>query len=61
MWLAAAYAYAGKLDDASWEVDQVLTINPDFSLERIKETYPFKDDADRDHFIAGLRLAGFSH
>lgn len=61
VWLAAAYAYAGKLDDANWEVDQVLTINPDFSLERIKETYPFKDDADRDHFIAGLRFAGFSH
>ena len=28
VWLAAAYAQAGKTDEARWEVDQIATLNP---------------------------------
>jgi adenylate cyclase len=60
VWLAAAYAQAGKTDEAEWEMDQVLTMNPEFSLRRMQKTFPFKDAADREHFLAGLRKAGLT-
>jgi TolB-like protein/DNA-binding winged helix-turn-helix (wHTH) protein/Tfp pilus assembly protein PilF len=60
VWLAAAYAQAGATDDAQWEADQILTMNPEFSVERIENVFPFKDPVDRKHFIEGLRKAGLS-
>jgi len=58
VWLAAAYAQLGETDSAEWETQQVLTLNPDFSLQRIEETYPSTDPADRKRFIDSLRRAG---
>lgn len=58
VWLAAAYAQSGNKKDAEWEVDQVLALNPDFSLERIKQATPFKDPKDLEHFLESLRKAG---
>lgn len=59
-YLAAAYAPAGQLDDAEWEREEVLISNPQFSLQNIERAFPFKDPKDREHFITGLRKAGFS-
>ncbi len=61
VWLAAAYAQAGISDEAEWQADQILTLNPDFSIERMRETFPFKDTADQEHFEAGLIEAGLPH
>jgi TolB-like protein/DNA-binding winged helix-turn-helix (wHTH) protein/Flp pilus assembly protein TadD len=60
VWLAAAYAQSGAIDDAKWEADQVLTLNPDFSLQRMEKSLPFKDKEDLGRFIDGLRIAGLS-
>ena len=60
LWLAAAYAQAGRSDDAEWEVEQVYAADPDFSLERIRHVYPFSNPADLEHFLAGLSKAGIS-
>ena len=60
VWLAAAYALAGKVEDAKWEAEQVLTINPDFTISRISEAFPYKDEKDRNRFLEGLRKAGLS-
>ena len=60
VWLAAAYAQSGEIDEAEWEADQVLTLNPDFSLQRMEKSLPFKDAEDLKHFTDGLRKAGLS-
>ena len=60
VWLAASYAQAGQADDAAWEVEEVMTLNPDFSVEGIAESFPFKRDSDLEHFLTGLRKAGFA-
>jgi adenylate cyclase len=60
VWLAAAYALSWRLADARWEVEQITTLNPGFSLERIRQAFPFRDPADLEDFLDGLRLAGFT-
>ncbi|MEA3411072.1 MAG: winged helix-turn-helix domain-containing tetratricopeptide repeat protein [Pseudomonadota bacterium] len=60
VWQAAALARNGALDDAAWESDQVLMLNPEFSWERMQETFPFKSPEDREHFLDGLRKAGLA-
>jgi len=59
VWLAAAYAQSGDIDNASWEAEQVISSNPDFSVARMEESFHFKDPAELKHFTDGLRLAGF--
>jgi adenylate cyclase len=60
VWLAAALAHAGRIEDAKWEVEHVLGLNPDFSLAAIAKVFPFKNKTDGDHFLEGLKKAGFS-
>jgi len=59
IWLAASYAQAGQLDDAEWEAQEVLAEHPDFALERFLHAFPFQNQADMDHLLAGLHKAGF--
>jgi len=58
VWLAASFAQSGDLDSAAWEADNILTSNPEFSVTRMEEAFPFKDPAEIRHFVDGLRLAG---
>jgi len=59
VWLAAAYAQTGQLEDAQWEVDQVLGANPGFSPARLEESLPFRNPEDLERLSEGLRKAGF--
>lgn len=58
IWLAAAYAQSGRIDDAKWEVEQILLLDPDFDYNKLHEIFPFKDPKDQQHFLDGLRKAG---
>lgn len=60
LWLTASYAQIGDIDKANWEVEQILILNPEFSLERLQHSFPFKHQSDRDHFLNGLRKAGLN-
>ena len=60
VWLAAALAQAGKIEDAQWEANEVRALNPNFNLAAIAEAFPFKYKVDADHLMDGLRKAGFS-
>jgi adenylate cyclase len=57
--LAAAYAELGREKEARAEVAEVLRINPTYSIELYRARAPFKNQADLDRYISGLRKAGF--
>jgi adenylate cyclase len=57
MWLVATYANAGKAEDAAWELQELMTLNPSFSVESIERSIPFRDETIRDRLVNGLRLA----
>jgi adenylate cyclase len=58
LWLAAALAQSGQLEEARREAAEVLRINPDFTIERWNILNVFKDPWDAEHRIDGLRKAG---
>lgn len=60
VWLAAALGQSEEFDEAASLIEQALRANPELSLARIKEMFPFKDPADLERFLDGLRKAGLS-
>ena len=58
IWLAATYAQSGNIEEAQWELQEVLTANPSFRLDRLERAFPFSDPADLEHFMEGLHKAG---
>jgi TolB-like protein len=57
--LAASLAQLGRLDEARAEVELYLLTNPNFTIRHFTATQAARDDATRDHFVDGLRKAGF--
>jgi adenylate cyclase len=58
LWLAAAYAQSGQLEEARKEAAEVLRINPGFTVGSWKRLAVYKDPKDAEHYIDGLRKAG---
>jgi TolB-like protein/DNA-binding winged helix-turn-helix (wHTH) protein/Tfp pilus assembly protein PilF len=58
IWLAAAYAAAGRIDEAQWQSEEILALHPDFSLSRALWAFPIRDPAYRERFLEDLRRAG---
>ncbi len=58
LWLAAAYVYSGRLDDAKWEIEQQLFADPNLTLASFEQVIPLKDPIQRKHLIDGLFRAG---
>lgn len=56
--LAVAYVLGGKEREACAEAEEVLRIEPRFSLERYAKILPYKDQSERDRIVAALRKAG---
>jgi adenylate cyclase len=56
--LAATYSLLGRDEEARNEAEEVLRLNPKFSLERLAKTLPFKNQAQLDRYIDALRKAG---
>ena len=59
-WLAAAYAGAGRIEEAQWQVEELMALNPDFSLEHVTNVFPVRDPAYLERLIADLRKAGLN-
>jgi uncharacterized protein HemY len=58
LWLAAAYAYLGNTEAASWELAQIHQNGTDLSVESLDSFIPLDDPALRKHLIDGLIKAG---
>ena len=56
--LAIAYSLNGKEKEASIEANEVMRINPKFSVGKWEKTMPFKNKADKELIIGALRKAG---
>src|SRR5258708_7337676 len=58
LWLAAAYAQLGQIEEARKEAAEVLRINPGFTIKGHKRILPYKDPKDAEHRLDVLRKAG---
>ena len=56
--LAATYSLLGDADKAKQAALEVLKVDPDFKLSGFVSKLPYKNKADRDHYINALRKAG---
>jgi tetratricopeptide (TPR) repeat protein len=54
----AALGHLGRSQEAAVARRRLLSIEPDFTVERFIATTSFERDSDRDLFAEGLRLAG---
>jgi adenylate cyclase len=57
-WIAPTYAYLGRLHEAQAAVTKYRVAYPQFNLAEHLARIPFTHAADREHYAAGLRLAG---
>lgn len=58
LYLAATYASLDQIEDANWEVEKILILDPEFSLKYWAETQPYKSEIRLARMVADLRKAG---
>ena len=56
--LAAIYGQLGRIEDAEWQADEVLTLRPDFTIRSDRNTQGFRVAEHGQRYIEGLRRAG---
>jgi adenylate cyclase len=57
-YFAAAYAHAGRADDARRELTTFLKAKPDATIALVAAAEPYAEQAPLDHLLDGLRKAG---
>jgi len=58
--LIVSLAHCGREAAARDALRELLERQPGFSVEYVDATYPFRDAADRELFLEGLKTAGWS-
>ena len=56
--LAATYGLMGRIEDAEWEAEEILTLMPEFTLTKERARAPYKKPEHLARYIEGLRKAG---
>jgi TolB-like protein/cytochrome c-type biogenesis protein CcmH/NrfG len=59
--LTAAASMAGQADVAKAALQELCRVQPNISLVWIVDEMPFKQDADREHYVEAFRRAGLDH
>jgi TolB-like protein len=58
MWLVATYSKLGSVENAEWEAEELLVLDPSFSVERMSKVLPFKSSSQLETLLDSLRKAG---
>ncbi|MEJ2142382.1 MAG: tetratricopeptide repeat protein [Gammaproteobacteria bacterium] len=58
LYLTASLSAAGMMDDAEWEVEQILTINPRMTISHIRSTSAIVNPGLMEKYATHLRNAG---
>ena len=58
LYLAATYSSLDLIDDANWEVEKIMTLEPEFSLKYWAKTQPYRSQSRLSRMVADLRKAG---
>jgi adenylate cyclase len=58
--LASSYTFLNRAEEARKAVEEILRINPGFSIKYYANTLPFKKQEELDKLINALRQAGLS-
>ncbi|MDH5558371.1 MAG: tetratricopeptide repeat protein, partial [Alphaproteobacteria bacterium] len=56
--LVATYAELGQMDDAAWAAEELLTLEPDFTIEHERQATPYRDGRVLDAYLRNLHNAG---
>jgi tetratricopeptide (TPR) repeat protein len=56
--LIASLGHLGRRDEAAPYTEKLLSLEPNFTIEKFQKEYPFKLPQDCDNYCEGLRLAG---
>ena len=56
--LIAALGHLDRIEEAEPYIDKLLELEPNFTMQRFAQVYPFKKEIDRERYMEGLRLAG---
>jgi adenylate cyclase len=56
-YLACLYARSGRYEEARRYWGETLEVNPSFSVEHLRRSLPYRDPAEFDRLVAGLREA----
>jgi adenylate cyclase len=57
-YLTAAYVLAGMEDEAQKQANEILRIDPNFSVDKFAKSIPYKNQSDSDRILNALRKAG---
>jgi hypothetical protein len=56
--LTAIYGELGRTKEAKAVAAKILQINPEFTLESVRERWPLKDETFMERLMEGLRKTG---
>lgn len=56
--LASTYGQMGRIEDAKWEAEEIMTRSPGFSIAQERDRSQYKRPADLERYLEGLRKAG---
>jgi TolB-like protein/DNA-binding winged helix-turn-helix (wHTH) protein/Tfp pilus assembly protein PilF len=60
VFLAAAYAAQEHQEEARWQIDEIHTLNPEFTLADVERGAPIHDPTYKERFLRDLERAGLS-
>jgi len=61
VFLAAAYAADENLEEAQWQIDEIHTLDPDFTLADVERGAPIRDPLYRQKLLSDLQRAALSY